>query len=287
MDLQETLNAMRRNSIFLNIAGKGTQQRCGTRFGGQPDVPPDFVWPTFRGEGYDGVVKDRPLTFLAQFNCADLAKYDTEHQLPDHGLLSFFYETDTQCWGYDPSDKGCARVFWFEDTSILSAADFPPDMEECFRFPTIAIEMKPEWSYPEWEDFSEREHLLRRDPKQYLAQSEPFEKARQLLVPEEPMVSSKLLGWPDIIQNSMAVECDLVSQGYYLGGKWEEVPEEIRQRAEDTALERWLLLFQLDMVEDDDFELMFGDSGRIYFYITREDLGERRFDRVWLILQCY
>lgn len=25
----------------------------------------------------------------------------------------------------------------------------------------------------------------------------------------------------------------------------------------------------------------------IYFYITKEDLRERRFDRIWLILQCY
>ena len=55
----------------------------------------------------------------------DLSKYDADHLLPAHGLLSFFYETDTQCWGYDPADKGCARVFWFEGTTVLSAADFP------------------------------------------------------------------------------------------------------------------------------------------------------------------
>ena len=39
-------------------------------------------------------------------------------------------------------------------------------------------------------------------------------------------------------------------------------------------------------VENGDFELMFGDCGRIYFYIRREDLAQRRFDRVWLIQQC-
>ena len=31
---------------------------------------------------------------------------------------------------------------------------------------------------------------------------------------------------------------------------------------------------------------MFGDCGRIYFYIRREDLLARRFDRAWLVLQC-
>ena len=286
MNIQEKLKEMGRNSIFLEIAGKESYQRCGSRFGGQPDVPPDFVWPTFQGEGYDGVVKNRPLTFLAQFNCADLSKYDADHLLPDHGLLSFFYETDTQCWGYDPADKGCARVFWFEDTTVLSAADFPEDMEEYFRFPTLRIQMRQEPSYPQWEDFSETEQLLQKDPQQCLTQCGPFEAVRKTLIPEEPNLSSKLLGWPDIIQNSMAVECDLVTQGYYLGGKWEEIPEEVCRRAEQTAPDRWLLLFQLDMVENGDFELMFGDCGRVYFYITREDLLARRFDRVWLILQC-
>ena len=43
---------------------------------------------------------------------------------------------------------------------------------------------------------------------------------------------------------------------------------------------------RLDTVECGDFELMFGDCGHIYFYITKEDLAARRFDRVWLILQC-
>ena len=135
MSIKEKLELLGKNSIRLKIEGKETYKLGATRFGGQPDVPADFVWPAYEGESYDNVVKDRPLTFLAQFNCAELARFDTEHLLPDHGLLSFFYETDTQCWGYDPKDKGCARVYWFEDISALAAADFPADMEDDFKFP--------------------------------------------------------------------------------------------------------------------------------------------------------
>ena len=66
------------------------------------------------------MVKDRPLTFLAQFNCEELAQFDKEHLLPDPGLLSFFHETDTKCWGYDlslihispKSWCGTARSIW-------------------------------------------------------------------------------------------------------------------------------------------------------------------------------
>ena len=35
------------------------------------------------------------------------------------------------------------------------------------------------------------------------------------------------------------------------------------------------------------FSLDFGDCGSIYFYIRKDDLAARRFERAWLILQCY
>ncbi len=31
--------------------------------------------------------------------------------------------------------------------------------------------------------------------------------------------------------------------------------------------------------------MMRGDAGRLYFYIRRQDLAERRFEDVWMILQ--
>ena len=281
MNMKEKLESLGKNSIVLKIAKKEKYKLGASRFGGKPDVPPDFIWPTYEGESYDHVVKDRPLTFLAQFNCEELAQFDKEHLLPDHGLLSFFYETDTQCWGYDPNDKGCARVYWFEDMSALSAADFPADMGEDFKFPMVKIQIAQKTSYPSWTDFSE----VFPDEKDYDA----FDLVWNELTDETPENRSQLLGWPDVIQNSMFNECDLASQGYYLGdgNGWNKIPKAIRQQAEETARDRWMLLFQLDTVEQGNFELMFGDCGHIYFYITKEDLAARRFDRIWLILQCY
>ena len=103
------------------------------------------------------------------------------------------------------------------------------------------------------------------------------------------MNGSQLLGWADVIQDSMYEECDLVSQGYYIGDgiAYNKIPKDILQQSKDTSIERWSLLFQLDTVEHEGFELMFGDSGHIYFYIKKEDLSQRNFDQIWLILQCY
>ncbi len=194
MNMKEKLESLGKNSIVLKIAKKEKYKLGATRFGGKPDVPPDFVWPTYEGESYDHVVKNRPLTFLAQFNCEELAQFDKEHLLPDHGLLSFFYETDTQCWGYDPKDKGCARVYWFEDLSALSAANFPVDMEEDFKFPMVKIKMDAKYSYPSWQDF----HEVFPDEKD----DEAFNDAWEELTgedPEDPDDRSQLLGWPYVI----------------------------------------------------------------------------------------
>ncbi len=293
MSIKEKLESLAKNSIKLDISGKEDYKLGATRFGGKPDVPPDFVWPTYEGENCDDEVADRPLSFLAQFNCEELAQYDTEKLLPDHGLLSFFYELDTMCWGYDPKDKGCARVYWFEDTSVLSVADFPADMGEYFRLPMVKISLSSKRSYPCWEDFYamflNQEKELAWD--QVKVDWEEFDAVRDELIgedAEEPKEYSQLLGWPDVIQNSMFDECDLATQGYDCGDldSWNKIPKEIRQRAKESACDRWMLLFQLDTVECGDFELMFGDCGHIYFYITKEDLKERRFDRTWLMLQC-
>lgn len=279
--MKEKIQQLKQNSIALKIAKKEKYKLCGTRFGGKPDVPSDFVWPYFEGEGSHGAVANRPLTFLAQFNCEDLSKYDTEHLLPDHGILSFFYETDSQSWGYDPKDKGCARVFWFEDTSVLSPAELPEDMGDDFKFPMVKIDMSKAVSYPSEADFFEV-FPLEGDSDDF---EEAFEEATGTSV-YDMEYGSQLLGWPDVIQYSMFAECELVTQGYYLGSGWHKVPKDVRKKAEETACDKWRLLLQLDTVECGDFYLMFGDAGHIYFYITKEDLEAKRFDKVWLILQC-
>ncbi len=45
MNMKEKLESLGKNSIRLKIARKETYKLGATRFGGKPDVPPDFVWP--------------------------------------------------------------------------------------------------------------------------------------------------------------------------------------------------------------------------------------------------
>ncbi len=281
MDINNKLKELYRNTIRLKIDEKEQHKLGGTRFGGVPDVPDDFVWPTFETATYDDdKVKERPLSFLAQFNCADIAILDEEDLLPKTGLLSFFYEVGSQRWGFDPKDAGCARVFWFEDISVLKVAEVPDGLHEDYCFPQLKIRASAEKSLPMWEDFS----LVCKEANEN--DLEQFEEQRVLLGFEDYENCSKLLGWPNIIQNNMTRECELVSRNYYLGGTSDGIPPKDIDEAEANSINDWLLLFQLDTVSFEDFELMFGDCGRLYFYIRKEDLEMKQFDKVWLILQC-
>ena len=281
MDWKNILPQLYRGRIDSRfVPAQGKLAVGASKFGGRPDVPADFIWPVFETDTReDDQVKERPLAFLAQFDCDQLAPLDPEGLLPKEGVLSFFYELESQRWGYDPKDAGCARVFWFEGP--LAPAEFPAELEEDFRLPELAAQLSGATDAPDFQDacpaleypWTANDYRI-------------FDQARRELGMDYPANRSQLLGWSDIIQNNMTLQCELISRGYYLGGSWEKIPLEERSALRTPSVRDWQLLFQLDTVENGDFELMFGDCGRIYFYIRREDLAQRRFDRVWLIQQC-
>lgn len=138
--MKERLAETMRNMVRLTFGGAAELSVGASRFGGAPDVPADFIWPRFRTDTFeDDRVKERPLSFLAQFNCREMSAWDTEGLLPKTGLLAFFYECSSQRWGFDPTDRGCARVFWFEDLESLQPAAFPADLPEEYRFPALGV----------------------------------------------------------------------------------------------------------------------------------------------------
>jgi uncharacterized protein YwqG len=105
----------------------------------------------------------------------------------------------------------------------------------------------------------------------------------EMLASADEAPQHRLLGHPQVIQNEMQTECALVTHGLYTGdstGYRDPRAAEFRKGAAD-----WLLLLQID--SDDGAGMMWGDAGRLYFWIRRQDLADRRFDQAWLILQCY
>lgn len=272
-NMEEFMETLARNAVFMDLDFNGEcRDICRSKFGGLPAVPKGFEWPHYEGGEIEGdPVENRPLSFVAQINCADLAGLDSEGLLPEKGMLSFFYDCVTQKWGFDPKHRGCARVYYFEDISRLSPMDFPEDMGEEERLAEAVISYKNSRDYP-----------IYPEGELSFEENEKYEGLYDEFYDRHGDFRCKLLGYPDCIQGDMFLQCELTGgRGIYTGNGAVPITQEIENAAGD-----WLLLMQVDTVEDDKQNMMFGDCGRIYYCIRKQDMLKRKFDNIWLILQC-
>ena len=229
-----------------------------SKLGGSPDVPAEFEWPAWN---------DAPLAFLAQVDLTDAAPFRGAEDLPRSGTLSFFYDAEQRTWGGEPDDRGRWRVFWFQAGTPLERwsaprSDSGEDVYRACRFQATQAVSLPSWDTDEIDGLSLEEHEID-------AYGELIE---DLMRERGEVTLHRLLGRAHPIQS------DPVS----------DIPPAVtgavdRSRDQHSAAE-WRLLFQLD--SDDNAEMMWGDSGMLYFMIRRDHLAERRFDDVWMVLQC-
>jgi uncharacterized protein YwqG len=280
MNLKEKIEEIKLNSITISFdVNESKSLPIGvSKFGGCPDLPKGFQWHYFKGESpFTDEIKDRPLSFIAQINCSEVKKYDLANRLPSTGILYFFYELESMVWGFDPQDKGSAKVYYYDGRiSELVRTDFPKNMEQHFMMPEIKLSFGSQYNAPSFEELFDD------------YQSNSWEEYDDFLEKSGYMISgensSKLLGYSDTIQGDMLLQCELVTNGLYCGDSTGYNSPKRRELEENKN--QWKLLFQLDTVTTDDFELMFGDCGRIYYFIKEEDLKNKNFDDSWLILQC-
>ncbi len=233
-----------------------------SKIGGRPALGKMQKWP-LNDEGI-------PLSFIGQLNLAEMKPFDSERRLPENGLLSFFYCGDQDVWGFDPDDKDHFKVLFTEDLNDLEIKDFPEDLNPEGVFLPNKIDFEATLSIPGW-DHDTIEGLI--DEDDYESYSEA---ARGF--------DNQVFGYANVIQGEMELECQLVTNGLNCGdGAGYEDPrrKELEQDKDD-----WVLLLQVDS-EEEKTGMLWGDCGRIYFWIKKQDLAKKNFNQVWCILQCY
>lgn len=242
-----------------------------SRVGGEPDLPPDFEWPYFHG---------LPMTFIAQFNLSEVAPYDREARLPRSGMLYLFYDARQEAAGFDPRDRGAGRVFhWEGDPAALTRTPPPEELPDSAQLPPCEIEFSTEQTVPPVDSPHYEALVGPLTPEHARPVSQFISEYGAQPEPDEPI--HRLLGHPEPVQGDLYTECQLAANGVYCGdpsGFDDPRYETLRPGALD-----WQLLLQLDSDDADDW--MWGDAGRLYFMIRREDLAARRFDAVWVVLQ--
>jgi uncharacterized protein YwqG len=245
-----------------------------SKLGGRPDLPMDALWP--KRLGY-------PLAFLGQVRLSQMPVEVLQHwSLAQRGRLWFWYDTATEPWGFDPADKGAFQVTFVADESPVEPRGWP-------AFPPGAIKGEPHWPF---EPF--KECALSADPGlaidyEVLApllenEWDALETLRTHFQGEQGKGIHRLLGHPDEVQGHMRRECQLVSNGIYLG---EPIAPKDQARADALApgAKDWTLLLQIDTDENGP-GWMWGDVGCLYFWVRREEMKANDFSGVWGVLQC-
>lgn len=241
-------------------------------------MPPGFEWPRWMPTGrrkskYGQMwapASPAPLGFIAQLDLSAIP--NIEVGLPTSGWLYFFYDRYCEPWGFDPRDRGCCRVVYVDcPHASLQRVELPPDFEEEHLAHTCSLEATVELTLPElsWEEYG---------TPQYDAYNCLMDRLQA-----EGSTENRFLGHPQPIQNPMELECQLASNGIDCGGAVGFREEEVK--ALEAGAVDWRLLLQIDTDEDGP-GWMWGDVGRIYFWIKRQDLAALQFADVWLVLQC-
>jgi uncharacterized protein YwqG len=237
-----------------------------SRIGGAPDLPARLSWPK-RKKG--------SLAFLAQIDLEEAASHVPDGLLPRSGYLWFFH--DTVGWGggeYAPNDGGGPIVFYEPGRPMLASASVPGDLPRNARFPQCAVTMAAYEDIPDTDASEELSSLF----------SEDDDKGDRYCVIEEYLSGAtmgdvhKLLGCAHSIQGAMETECQQLKHGI-------KKRDDARLKALEADLRHWRLLLQVE--SDPKAGMMWGDAGRLYFWIHDDDLRAGRFDQTVMIMQCH
>lgn len=240
-----------------------------SKLGGKPDVPAHFTWPT---------KEEKPLAFIAQINLAELPAIEGE-RLPNSGLLSFFYNNEV--WGFDPKDRGGFQVFYFDNESGELEAHLPPPARTEKKLFGIFSKSVTIHEYPVCPLTAGLTLTLPNELDGIDLTEDESDNYYDLL--EAIGGHHRFLGHAEPIQSEMELECELVTNGLYCGDSTGY--HDPRAKELEKSSGQWNLLLQID--SDDNAEMMWGDAGRLYFWIRDQDLAGRDFSNCWMISQCY
>jgi hypothetical protein len=251
-----------------------------TRFGGDPDLPATHAWPTIFGT---------PLTFVAQFDLAELAGYPEACELPSDGLLSYFYAP------IPPENEGLTYPVVILHLRELDTLERRPTPDGCERLRAHAIELEGERQFPALESAYHFE-VLRPE-----AEVRAFYESLARGHAEAPPINDsalahlihaysecdfdrpthRLLGHPSSIQGDPYLDVQMSRSGW---DGWREGSDEaLAQRRQALG---WRLLLQVDAYQDDQL-LLNQDGGFFYFWIPAEALAAHDWSRARGCLQCH
>lgn len=237
------------------------------KLGGRPDLGARHDWPMWKGA---------PQSFLAQLDLAALRRSGGPDWLPARGALFFFYDAEQSTWGFDPADRGSWTVIHDPDGFAAAPRPLP-------RLPAHAVYRESRLGGHAGRSWPDAGLMGVPYPEVDTSDYDAYEARLSAGAPKDGPWH-QVAGHPAAIQDSaMALECQLASNGVYVGGP--EGYASPRRKELEGGAKDWRLLLQVD--SDDKAGMMWGDSGRLYFWVREEEARRGDFAGVWMVLQSY
>ena len=250
-------------AVHLVAGAEGSSSHLG----GAPALPEGFDWPSRGGA---------PLAFIARIDLAELERALPVEWLPSSGSLLFFYDAEKQPWGFDPADRdGWAVLRLPEAMGAAGAAGGRARAPAGALLPHRAISFRPIRTLPS----PERPGIAAL--RLSYAEQDAYDALQDRPFGGKP--KHQVAGFPSPVQgDGMELECQLASNGLFCGD--ESGYRDSRAPQLEAGASTWRLLLQVD--SDDDLGVMWGDLGRLYFWVREEDARAGDFSGVWMVLQC-
>lgn len=238
-----------------------------SRFGGSPDVPVGFDWPTWRNPELEA---EQMLAFVAQLNMADLPDVPERSLLPEQGLLSFFYASDDNNTYYFEDETAAAGQVRFFDTDPSSLQRTEQPDPEVLNI-SLEVETLP----------MEEACLMAFRPVNTIPNSEHivwhrFGKTMGDVYRDIHLANPELAAWFETHGSFpfQTLGCPRPAQSAAEGGV---LPI---NNINDELIDRWLGLRLLFSARD-----FLGDCS-IHYLIDEEDLRNRNFEKVVWAVEC-
>lgn len=280
-DYAEAIRSLARPSVALRreLVEQADLRPTDSRLGGLPHLPAGTLWPRWR---------DEPLAHLATIRLSEASLHDANQLLPKRGLLYFWYALNDGPWGFDPRDAGFCRVdFIPNEDEPLTLARMPveefaePPYPESGVYAPCRLKFSPGVTLANWEWIREFRPELSELADAKTVAGAKYDKLAEAIQSSGPQ--HWLLGHAANVQGTMEQECQSVTHGLYFGDATASFDPEFAALAPGASA--WRCLLQLDTDEDGP-GWMWGDCGRVYFWMPGEAIQQAQFNKAWMILQC-
>src|SRR5262249_3955246 len=216
--LCDEFSLARRRDDVLGLAAPSLRLTCAaerqagvvrSHLGGVPDLPPNFVWPSWNGGDLD---------FLGQVDLAEVAASAPDAfgppALPASGLLLFFYGLGAAPAGLARDDREGSRVLYLDESRTRELA---PASESRLALPHYCLELSWELTLPRsWSIAVEHLDLDGDEATAWDALREGL--AQRQGVELEELTPSwqalhRLLGHGEELGSDLELDCELVEAG--------------------------------------------------------------------------